>query len=146
MKIGFYLMVTNFLLASPSLKSLRDADTIQIETLRARPTLGIIFQEDCHVCHKQVQDLACLGPDVQVVLLGAFSSEHSLLQEYRAMGVSFPAYYASRDILQSLQLNGTVTPQTIFFTPTKQWVTVGYKPCDELHKIGQQVFSQKKGG
>jgi hypothetical protein len=117
-----------------TLRSLKDvsSDTIDL----SQPAVFMVFQKDCGSCHRQVKDLKCLG--VPVYLIGAFSSESSLRDEYRRMSQSYPAYMGTAQVLKALGVSAQLTPQLGLFKNGKpEWI-VGLTSCDRV----RQAFTQ----
>lgn len=118
------------------MKSLIDSSVIRLNTSDLdKPLLGVLFKKDCVPCRKQIRDLNCLKEKFFVFLIGAYSSESSLRQEYLKFKTNFPAYLASTDLLESLKLNSAATPVLIKFEDHATTIFTGYKKCEAYKRI-----------
>jgi len=132
------ILVTPLLLAATHIKKLNNSQTVSLHEITGSQNLAIVFQQNCVACQKQVKDLKCLEGDYNIILLGAFSSEKALRTEYLKMKVSYPAYYASEDILKTLGVHQVITPQILGFSEELTTVFTGYRNCRDLHRMLQK--------
>lgn len=136
-----WMLSGTLLLSATHIKSLKDASTLEIQSLRTDPRVAIVFQPDCEVCRQQVKDLSCFKEQDKVVLLGAFSNEEALRKEYRKMKVSYPVYYASQDVHKVLKIRNTVTPQVLILAKSIVRLGDGYKECDSIKTAWKKAKS-----
>jgi len=116
-----------------SLLSLKDASIRKIDLeMLSKPTLFMIFQPNCSACHLQVRDLQCLKNKYEVILIGAYSSESSLRQEYRRMGRSYESYLGEDAFLKALNAKQGLTPELIMYKKKKSQHLLGLTPCTEI--------------
>lgn len=136
----WFLMVLHLAWPANFVRSLKDAETVDFDSFYRKPIVAIVFQTGCGACRKQIRDLKCLEERYRIVLLGAFSSEESLKDEYMKMKSPYPGFYASPDILKLLNLSSLATPLVIDFSRTPISVHLGYKKCEELKVMYSSVF------
>ena len=79
-------------------------------------------------------DLQCLPSKTEVYLLGVFSTEEELRQEYKKMKTSFPTYYGDQEALDFFGITKKLTPQVIVFDGTENLYFSGLQNCVELRK------------
>ncbi len=116
-----------------SMRSLKDASvrSLNLEHLQ-EPTLFLIFQSDCSACQLQVRDLQCLQKKYEVILIGAYSSEKLLRQEYRRMGQPYESYLGEDTFLKALKTKQGLTPQLIVYNKKETKHLLGLTPCSEI--------------
>lgn len=116
-----------------SLRSLKDASvrSLDLEHLQ-RPTLFMIFQSECSACQLQVRDLLCLQNKYEVILIGAYSSEKLLRQEYRRMGRPYESYLGEDTFLKALKTKQGLTPELFVYNKKDTKHLLGLTPCAEI--------------
>ena len=116
-----------------TLRSLIDASvrSVDLNNLKKR-TLFLIFQSDCPACQLQVRDLQCLKSKYDVILIGAYSSEKLLRQEYRRMGQPYESFLGEGAFLKALKAQQGLTPELIILSQNKGRHILGLTPCAEI--------------
>lgn len=107
----------------------------------SKPALGVVFKKDCVPCRKQVRSLKCLEKDFDIFLIGSFSSETSLREEYLKMGQPYPAFYGDPKSLSELKVTSQATPQLLLFNGADPKIHLGYRKCESYKKIFQRSSS-----
>lgn len=123
------------LYAELKLRSLQDATVASVPPQASKPSIGVIFKKDCLPCRKQLKDLKCLKEEFDVFLIGGFSSEAGLRQEYLKIGQNYPAFYGDTESLLKLNVVSEATPQLLHFTDSGPKVHLGYRKCEEYKKV-----------
>ena len=96
----------------------------------------MVFKKDCSACRQQVKDLNCLDTDTDVLLVGSFSTEAELRQEYQSFHIDLPGLYGDSDFKSFAKLKSDVTPQVIISHNYQIKNMIGLQPC---HKIKTQL-------
>lgn len=66
-----------------NLQKIQDFNTLDLASLRGKPTLFYVFQPGCESCQRQSHDLACLPLDLQIYAIGILGSYDSIKKEFR---------------------------------------------------------------
>lgn len=117
------------------LRSLSDVSSKKITYESPRPVGFIIFQKDCQACRKQVQDLQCLEPVIDIFLVGAFSSEKQLRKEYQRFNTLIPGVYGDHDFKKIFSIRNGLTPQIVLSFGNFVKSIVGITPCGKILDI-----------
>lgn len=126
---GFSILWGIQALSASFLSPIGQGRPISLVELKKPTSLLLVFQENCTACRRQLADLSCLPSSVSVYLLGAFSPRAALVQEYKKMNVSYPAYFLSSAGIRDLALSSAGTPQIVIYGARKQRRWFGYQNC-----------------
>ncbi|WP_052379977.1 MULTISPECIES: thioredoxin family protein [unclassified Pseudoalteromonas] len=100
------------------------------------PLLTSFFMPNCRWCqrqHKVLKKLQKICPTLQTVMLGVQGSKQKLKMELKREHNSFPAYIASRNIINAIGTKSPVPMMLIFNAKGKLvFKTQGYTPKDKL--------------
>jgi len=103
------------------------------------PLLTSFFMPDCRWClrqHKVLKNLQARCPRLQTVMLGVQGSKQKLKKELKRERNEFPAYIASRNIINAIGSNSPVPMMLIFNAQGKlAFKTIGYTPENKLIKL-----------
>jgi len=103
------------------------------------PLLASFFMPNCRWClrqHKVLKNLQARCPKLQTVMLGVQGSKQKLKQELKRERNEFPAYIASRNIINAIGSNSPVPMMLIFNTQGKlAFKTIGYTHESKLMEL-----------
>jgi len=103
------------------------------------PLLTSFFMPNCRWClrqHKVLKNLQARCPKLQTVMLGVQGSKQKLKQELKRERNEFPAYIASRNIINAIGSNSPVPMMLIFNTQGKlAFKTIGYTHESKLMEL-----------
>ncbi len=128
----FFLSNPSYPTAPLNLRSLSDFSSVKIDRDSRKPKVFMLFQKDCHACRQQAQDLNCLQPLADVFLVGSFSSESDLRDEYRRLNTEIPGLYGGLDFRKTFNIRENLTPQIILSQGTKKSLIIGLTPCLDI--------------
>lgn len=113
--LSLVLLVTHVFSKSDfSLRSLKDASSLEISTTADSPRLWVVFKKDCGACRKQIMDLQCIDQKLfPVYLIGVKSTEQSLRKEYKKFKTKTPAIYGDKELRSYFKFEGDITPEII---------------------------------
>ncbi len=123
-----------------SLSSLQKDGEISLAAYKDKIILLSFFEPDCKWCNKQMKALNKLqqqcGHSVQPVAVGVHGKRRELKQELRKAKVSYPAFLASRELLETTG-NIASTPITLVIDESGEFVAPlqGYISLTTLAEI-----------
>lgn len=103
------------------------------------PLILVFFKSDCIPCREQLEQTQCLEDQFEVKLVGVFSSEPDLKNEYLKMKTSWPAFYGDSQLLQSFGIVAEATPQILLLTKNDRYHHVGLWPCEKLRAKAEEL-------
>lgn len=139
------LLLCLFLLSSPAwtenikLLSLKDFSTQRVQVNPQGPRVMVVFQKDCLPCKQQIKDLRCIDGIAKVLLIGLFSTETELREEYRNLNTPHPGLYGDLEFIKRFNIRSPLTPQIILSKGKKHRVIPGKISCSKIKHIIEKV-------
>lgn len=116
------------------LRELTSAKVVAAQDIFKDKSLVVFFRPNCSACVRLISQLQCIEGENKIILIGFDASEAELLREYLKLGVGYPAFKTSSELMKHWKLPQNISPQFVLTNKVlkRLYSGKGYVTCKKL--------------